>query len=411
MRRIPLTAVALCLIAATISCTALSATPKAVDSEVDRILGKLKRASAADVWSAERQLVALGADAVPILKDRLPKARPGAQVAAAKALCDLGHPDGVVEPLVGLVRSKHSGDYASMAAVILGTGARDVPATERHLAKLVDEESLPGPVSREIARALWSAATTEESLKQANAALRRHLAAAKDPATRRQCALALAQIDDFNAPVDAILKELQDQPTPEGRLARALLETNNLRSLLIRPKNREGDLNDRFLNEIKQLMQRFHVEEPRPDHELVNAAAKGMVGALQQGDDPDRHSAYFDEKDWQKFREHISGHYGGIGAVVQFIKHFDAGDLPVFSIVRPNYSGPAYKVGLRSYDRILEVNGKSTAIQDAKDIEKKLKEIVDNLRGKPDREAEIVVTSPGSKERRKLKVKKKTSAE
>jgi hypothetical protein len=86
-----------------------------------------------------------------------------------------------------------------------------------------------------------------------------------------------------------------------------------------------------LLNEVKDYIQKYHVEEPVPDHKLVNAAARGMVSELARGERPDRHSAFFDEDEWKMFREHISGHYGGIGAVVQFVKHFDTGKEPVFT--------------------------------------------------------------------------------
>ena len=406
MRRVTLgVAALLCFLAAPFSCTVLSA-PKDLDERVDQIVSRLRRPTPDELWAAQRQLAQLGADAVPILKSRIAKARPAGTLAMAKALCALDHAKDAVEPLVGLVRSKRHPAYGAIAAAVLGASARDVPATERHLLSLVDDEALPLEVRREVARSLWTAATTEESLKRANAALRRHLTQAKDPSTRRQCALALAQIDDFNPPVDAILKELQDEPTVRGRLASTLLETNNLRSLLIRPKNREGSLNDRLLTEVKALIQRFHVEAPLPDHELVNAAARGMTHALQSGDHPDRHSAFFDEKDWQKFREHISGHYGGIGAVVQFAKHFDTGELPVFTVVRPNYEGPAYAAGIRSYDRVVEVSGQPTAVKNIDEVKTRLKEVVDTLRGKPDTPVEITVTSPGSKDRRKITLKR-----
>ena len=402
MQRLTLRATALfCFFVAPFSCTVLSA-PKDIDQRVDSIVSRLRRPTPDELWTAQRQLAQLGADAVPILKTRIAKAKPAGALAIAKALCTLEHPQDAVEPLVGLVRAKKHPAYGAIAAAVLGASARDVPATERHLLTLVDDDTLPLEVRREVARSLWAAATTEDSLKRANAALRRHLAQAKDPATRRDCALALAQIDDFGPPVDAILKEIQDEPTLQGRLARTLLETNNLRSLLIRPKNREGSLNDRLLNEVKTYIQRFHVEEPLPDHELINAAARGMTHALNRGDHPDRHSAFFDEKDWQKFREHISGHYGGIGAVVQFAKHFDTGKLPVFTIIRPNYHGPAYTAGLRSYDRVVEVSGQPTAIKNIDEVKNKLKEVVDTLRGKPNTAVEITVTSPGSKDKRKV---------
>jgi len=369
-----------------------------LQKQVDAIVSRLRRASIEELFTAQRELTQLGADAVPFLKDQLAKAQPPAQLALAKALCELGSAQDTVRPLVALIEAKRAPELAVAAATILGEEpARDLPVTERELCRLADDASLAPEVARAVARALYFTATTDESLKKANAALRRLLTSAKDEGVRRDCALVLAEIDDFAEPVEGILKAMEAEPTPTGRLARVLLQNRSLRALLLRPKAREGSLNDKLLEEIKGRIQMFHVEEPLPDHILVNSAAKGMVNAVQAGPHPDRHSAYFDEEDWKKFREHISGHYGGIGAVVQFLKHFDAADTPLFTVVRPSYNGPAYKAGIRSYDRILEVEGQPTTGKQADDI-------VGLLRGKPGSEVEITVTSPGSAEKRKLKV-------
>jgi len=396
MRR-PCLAVAL-LAALCAARVAMPAAPPDLKQRVDGIVSGLKHASIEDLFAAQRKLAQLGADAVPILKERLSKARPPAQLALAKALCELGSAEDTVRPLVAIIKAKRAPELAVAAATILGEEpARDVPATERELLRLADDTSLAPEVARAVARSLYFTATTEESLKKANATLRRLLAAAKDEAVRRDCALALAEIDDFAEPVQDILRAMEDEPTPRGRLAHALLQNKSLRTLLVRPRNREGSLNDKLLDEIKTRIQMFHVEEPLPDHVLVNAAAKGMVSALQRGDHPDPHSAYFDEDDWKKFREHIAGHYAGIGAIVQFMKHFDTGDAEVFTVVRPNYHGPAYKAGVRSYDRIVEVAGQPTA-------GRKSNEIVGLLRGKPGTEVEIAITKPGSAKKRTLKI-------
>ena len=399
----------LCL-SATFGATTAAPEAIAVGKQVDQILAKLRRPSLDDVWTAQQQLQQLGKAAVPAIKSRLPKARPPQKVALAKALCALGHVGDAIAPLTQIIKAKDTRPFAVAAARILGQLPADAPpgdlqAAEDGLLALLEDRSLPPEVTRAVARALNFKASTVESIRRSNAALRKLLVSATDPDTRKACALALGEIDDFNPPVDAILKDLQDEPSARGRLARSLLQINNLRSLLIDPKSRDTEgLNDRLLKEIMGLMQRYHVEEPLPTNKLVDAAARGMVNAVRTGDHPDRHSAYFDDEGWRRFREQLTGHYGGIGAAVQFMKHFDTGDLPVFTIANPNYDGPAYKAGLRSFDRVVEVEGKSTAIQKLDDVPKKLKEIVAVLRGRPATTVEVTVTRPGSKERRKVQI-------
>lgn len=389
--------------AAGVRAPALAGAPQ-VEKRVGEILARLRRPSVGQMWTAQQQLHQLGAAAVPAIKGRLPKARPAQQIVLAKALCSLGHAADAIAPLVALIRSKDV-SYATIAARVLGEPpANDLQATEDELLRLVEDKTLPPGVRRAVARSLGLSASTLDSVQRANATLRRLLNGAEDPDTRKACALALGEIDDFAPPVDAILKELQGEPSARGRLARALLQVHTLRTMVIKQRSREDNLNDRLLNEVRKLMQEFHVEPAVPTHKLISAAAKGMVSAVRRGDHPDRHSAYFDEEDWRRFRESLSGHYGGIGAIVQFAKHFDTGEVPVFTIARPNYRGPAYKAGLRSYDRIVEVDGEPTAIAKAEDAPKKLKEIVKILRGRPGTPVVLTVTRPGSKKRRKVKV-------
>jgi carboxyl-terminal processing protease len=386
--------------------TAVTPPGPPVEKQVESILAKLRKPALDDMRTAQQQLQQLGAAAVPALRASLPKARPAQQIALARALAALGQPADAVAPLAALVRSKDDPELAAIAARLLGEPPiNDLQAAEDELARLVEDKSLPPDLQRAVARSLGLSASSLESVKTANATLRRLLMAAGDPDTRRECALALGEIDDFAPPVDAVLQELQDEPTARGRLARALLQVNTLRTLLIRPETRERDgINDRLLNEVQKLMQEYHVEPALPTSKLANAAAKGMVAAVNSGDHPDPHSSYFDEDDWQKFREALTGHYAGIGAVVQFAKHFDTGDLPVFTVFQPNYEGPGYKAGLRSFDRIVEVEGHPTAIQRADEAMKKLKDLVDLLRGKAGTAVELTVTTPGSKERRTVKV-------
>jgi len=377
----------------------------AIDDDVDAILGDMKGPTLDAVWHVREALGALGAGAVPVLEKRLPDASPAAKLAIGQALCDLDKPESAIRSLLELVREKDHPQLAAAAARTLGDKpARDVLATERHLLRLVRDTELDTEVRRAVASALHSAATTEESIRQAIRTLRSLLTAAQTDAERWDTAVALAEIGDYDEPVEAILTALQSHPSSRGSLARSLLENRSLRELLIAPKTREGSLGDRLLNEIKVRIQKYYVEEPPADHELSNGHARGMFSILHRADPPDPHSVFFDETDWKKFREHIAGHYGGIGAMVQYVKHFDTGDTPVFTIVKPNYDGPAYKAGLRSYDRVLKIGDTSTALPEGKLTQKHLTDIVDTLRGAAKSAIELTVTSPGSAQERKVTV-------
>ena len=67
----------------------------------------------------------------------------------------------------------------------------------------------------------------------------------------------------------------------------------------------------------------------------------------------DPHSGYLDAKEYRELTEGIEKDYCGIGAFVSMRDGW-------LTIERPIYSAPAYRVGLRSLDRITRVNGKVT---------------------------------------------------
>ena len=85
----------------------------------------------------------------------------------------------------------------------------------------------------------------------------------------------------------------------------------------------------------------------------------------------DRHSAFFTSDEFKRFFFDLNREYGGIGAFV----NFDQDD--VFSIVRPIYSGPGLRAGLRSGDKILKVDGWETGRHTSD-------EIISRLKGAPD---------------------------
>jgi len=81
---------------------------------------------------------------------------------------------------------------------------------------------------------------------------------------------------------------------------------------------------------------------------LVQGAADGLVRALQ-----DPYSAFVKPEESQKFSEDIVGSFGGIGA--------ELGYKDGIVVVAPLKGNPAEKAGLRAGDRIIRIDGESTA--------------------------------------------------
>ena len=81
--------------------------------------------------------------------------------------------------------------------------------------------------------------------------------------------------------------------------------------------------------------------------ELIEAAIRGMMTKL------DPYSSYISPDEIAQFRSSVDNEFGGIGIHVSV----EDGDLKVLS---PIYGTPAYRAGIQSGDRIVEINGKST---------------------------------------------------
>lgn len=116
-----------------------------------------------------------------------------------------------------------------------------------------------------------------------------------------------------------------------------------------------------LLETILQMAQTDHMEgEKFTREELIAAAADGLLKTL------DPYSTYFTGEEYGEFWFDLNPEYGGIGA---YVRTTDG----VFTIVRPIYSGPAFEAGLMSGDKVLSVDGWSTADQPDDEIIKRLK--------------------------------------
>ena len=115
-------------------------------------------------------------------------------------------------------------------------------------------------------------------------------------------------------------------------LARGLQATDDLRSQL-----------DLF-SQVLYLVQNNYVDVP-DNEKLIHGAIDGMLKTL------DPHTVYVPEKRAERMDEEFHGEYSGIGI------QFDIRDGAIV-VISPLEGTPAYRLGLRAGDRIVEIDGK-----------------------------------------------------
>jgi C-terminal peptidase prc len=117
--------------------------------------------------------------------------------------------------------------------------------------------------------------------------------------------------------------------------------------------------------------------------ELVDAALDGMMHSL------DEHSSYLTPKAFKENfdTELLNPEYGGIGAYVD-----EDPDDHMFTIRQPIYSGPAYRAGLHSDDKIVRIGDWPTFTPQGM---KPRDEIIKRLKGQPGTKVKLYVWRRG----------------
>lgn len=115
---------------------------------------------------------------------------------------------------------------------------------------------------------------------------------------------------------------------------------------------------------------------PVDSEKLIEGAIKGMMNTL------DPHSAYLGRDIFSKVQEETKGEFGGLGIEVT---QKDG----MIIIITPIEDTPAFKVGLKSGDRIVEINHEST-------IGLNLDQVVERMRGAPKSKIIIGVVRDGA---------------
>jgi carboxyl-terminal processing protease len=370
-----------------------------LEREVARLLSEADQAKLSQVWGLGTRVANVGtggAEGGEASEEALARAITASaeklgengRLAAARALIDLA--DGGVYghnilKVLGPVFESESTDTRVAAMSLLGfdafTRSSLVEALEV-LSKNATSELVEPRVRVSAARALWDRGS-DKHRAQAKQVLTSFLSST-DPTLRNLGALSLAEINDTSLQVGKVLRELAAEPTLEGRLAKSYLEREEAKrvfdnSLQRALANRTSFGSDEFktLREIINQVRARHIDGDRVSEQfLLDNAARGMLEGL------DRHTTFFTSEEYAKFFFDLSREYGGIGAFVNFDQDDD------FSITRPIYSGPAFRAGLRSGDKILEVDGWETRGHSSD-------EIIAHLKGTPDTTVNIKVYRAG----------------
>lgn len=300
----------------------------------------------------------------------------------------------ILEPLAAVEDADGEAAVRGAALGLLGNPRLfDGDQLER-VRKILDEnmvsEKASAAVQLEAARALLGLGTSTQQFR-ARKTLRAMLPS-EDPSLRNQAALALAAESELGAEQDSwsVLYRISGLPTEEGREAAVLVERRRrVESYLLEVDRLSSSMKEEQnippfgLDLVQEIIRKIRANHPRATYmdneELLENSAKALMRGL------DRHSAFFTSDEFQRFYFDLDREYGGIGAYVNFDEE------GIFSIVRPIYSGPAYRIGLRSGDRILKVDGWETKGHD-------IDEIIGNLKGKPETEVILQVQRPGTNE-------------
>jgi len=393
------------LAAAFLQTAASAAEQEDKSAQARDLLARMKAGEMA-VWDASAALERLGPEVAPLVEEEVDNLKPEHRVGVARALCKIGSVFKGVKTLAEIISADPNSPLALDAAELLGKYGRS--QAEGDLVRLLEHADDPR-LKIALARSLWSAATTEETWEKASTTLHEVFNDATGE-LRKECALALAEINEFSDEVVAILEDLQAEPGHRGGQAQALLDLRKLREMNRHSLRIDNTFKDTILREIAMRLRTFHVEEPKSFEELRDAAAKGMAASL------DPFTTYYDAEEYKEFRENMSGQYAGIGAKVGFLGDVEDPEARIFCVIRPIYSGPAYRAGgptkngqapdgLRSYDQIVKINGEPTR-------GKELKELVETLKGPPGTTVRVTIrrrSLEGEKEyvitREKIKLK------
>ena len=394
-RKGPLVLISLTALALTFTALPARSQDDPLKERAAAIVRRADEAQFGEVWGLSRELIELeGKDEA--LAKAIQQVGEGAgekgRLVSAKALLELTDQGVFADQVLGILKpvlDAKDPEVRAAAASLLGDQSFVNRPARKEIRSLlmqrVTADTEAPKVRIEAAKALFQTGTPEDRTT-ARAELRNFLKSS-DRGLRTQGALALAAIDDM-PDARAELDKIALEPTVEGELARSFLRRERMTREFEQQLNRlaarkfgeetQKERSGKFamLAEILGKVQAGHIRGDKfSEEELLNAAAGGLLHYL------DRHSSFLTSEEYARFYFDLNREYGGIGA---FVNNNDG----AFQITRPIYSGPAYRKGLKSGDRITKVDGWDTSDKD-------LDEIIKKLKGKPGTKVVVSVWRPG----------------
>jgi len=129
-----------------------------------------------------------------------------------------------------------------------------------------------------------------------------------------------------------------------------------------------------FSKVVEQVRANYVDEDKSKYQDLIEGALQGMLQSL------DPHSSFMDEESFTAMREDTAGKFGGLGITIG-IKD------SILTVIAPMEDTPAFRAGLLSGDKIIEINDESTT-------DLSLSDAVKQLRGDPGTTVEIKIFRP-----------------
>jgi carboxyl-terminal processing protease len=352
-----------------------------------------------DAWNDAVKLVAYGdkVGAAAVEAAGMADATPLGRVALGRVLLAVRERGRAAQTLLAVALSDAPSEV-KIAAMELIADAGDDEATENGVKKVLDE-SMDPRLRAVAARALWAIA------KDIDAKTRlRELMRSQDFDTKVEGALALAEIRDFGPEVKAVLQSIRAEPTPRGRLARALLEKAEVEAIFAGAQGATpvapapgggGDPMTALIDATIEKLKRRFVDPGKLDaKKIAEGAARGIVDAVG-----DPYTVYQSSEEHESWNDALSKEYGGIGAYVGF-----DGD-GFFSITRPMFGSPAWKSNLRPGDRILRIHDNSSDdVFDTGGQDQDL--IIKHMKGPPGTEVTVTLARPGWTETRDVTIRR-----
>ncbi|HXX94684.1 MAG TPA: S41 family peptidase, partial [Planctomycetota bacterium] len=357
------------LFAAFVGATLLPA--QDVQDRVDKIFDRIEETRGASLWEGIRQLEDLGRGSNDAVRRGLTRSDAFVRLAVAKVLYTRELREESLDALSKVIAGKNLAAKraaADVAATLVG-GDKTLSAKEKQ-AIATDFEKQAQASDDAIAQvSLWRAVWNLTGVMGPVRSIRRIYGESDKREVKEEAALALAEMDRF-LDAKATLVEMAKEPSDHGRMAKAYLKLNELTEDLARKPATQSKYDFRQIEEaIDTLKANYYDDAKIVPEKLLEAAVRGACASL------DPYTVYMDEASIKQLRdEDLKGLYGGIGARVSMRK--DKGENRWLTIEEPIFSGPAYRAGLRSNDRIIEVEGEIT-------VNRELSDLVRKLRGKP----------------------------